>query len=153
MAHYRKATLGDCVKLAPNLREADQKELLLSSGEEPLEALIASLQASEECNAILNDEDEVVGIFGVAPVDEHLGSPWLLGSEGIKDIAKEFIEGSHDWVEQVQSKYRVLVNYVHKDNEIAIKWLRKLDFQFIKLVEEFGVGKAPFYEFVRIQGQ
>lgn len=151
MAHYRTATLADCIKLAPNLREADKEELLLSSGEEPLEALIMSLQVSEECNAIINDEGEIVGLFGVATVDEDLGSPWLLGSEGIKDIALEFIAGSHDWVNQVQERYSVLFNYVHAKNEVAINWLKKLGFRFIQKIEKFGAGEAPFYEFVRIK--
>lgn len=151
MAYYRPATIADCIKLAPNLREADKKELLLSSGEEPLEALILSLQVSEECNAIMNDEEEIVGLFGVATVDEDLGSPWLLGADGIKQIATEFIQGSHSWIEEVQARYKILFNYVHEENEVAIKWLKKLGFNFIQKIEDYGVGQAPFYEFLRIQ--
>jgi len=152
MAHYRQATLADCMKLAPILRDADKEELKLSSGEEPLEALILSLQISEECNAILSDEGNVIGMFGVATVDEDLGSPWLLGSDGIKDISKDFIKGSHAWLKKIQDNYTILFNYVHESNAISIRWLKALGFVFVQRVEKFGVGEAPFYEFMRIKG-
>ena len=151
MAYIRQATLADCIKLAPNLREADKEELLLSSGEEPLEALISSLQASTEFNAIINDQGQVIGLFGVATVDEDLGTPWLLGSDAIKDISKEFMCGSLAWIERVQDKYSILFNYVHEKNKVAIKWLRKLGFVFVQRIDDFGEGQAPFYEFVRIR--
>ena len=149
MAHYRTATLSDCIKLAPNLREQDKEELKLASGDEPLEALIYSLNASEECNAIIDDNDNIVGLFGVAPVDELTGSPWLLGAEGIKDIKQEFLEGCSSWITEVQERHPILLNYVHKDNTVAIRWLRWLGFSFLRLVDDFGKGKAPFYEFIR----
>lgn len=151
MAHYRPAKLSDCMQLAPRLREADVKELAASSGEEPLEALIISLQVSSECNAIIDDDGLVIGLFGVAIVDEDLGTPWLLGADGIKDISREFIRGCHSWVNQIQEEFPVLCNFVHAENKIAIRWLKKLGFTIINLVPEFGVGKEPFYEFVRIK--
>ena len=42
------------------------------------------------------------------------------------------------------------MNYVDARNITSIKWLKHLGFVLIKRVEEFGVGKKPFYEFVRI---
>lgn len=151
MAHYRKATYADCIALAPNLREEDVLELSLSSGEAPLDALIGSLQVSEECNAIISDDGDVIGMFGVATIDETLGSPWLLGAPGIKDIAREFIAGSKAWVESVQERYPILVNFVHEENLVAIRWLQKLGFIFIRRIEDYGAGEAPFYEFVRTE--
>ena len=43
------------------------------------------------------------------------------------------------------------MNYVDERNTTSIRWLKHLGFVLIKRIEDYGVGKKPFYEFVRIQ--
>jgi hypothetical protein len=151
MATFRKTIPSDVPELADNLRKADIQELLASSGLPPLEALTLSVSISEEANTIVMDDGRVAGIFGIARLNDTIGCPWLMGTDLIKDIKKQFMVGSYKWVKEKNEQYQVLTNYVHAENEVAIQWLKALGFKFPRLVEEYGVGKEPFYEFVRIQ--
>ena len=43
------------------------------------------------------------------------------------------------------------IEFVDERNTTSIRWLTHLGFVLIKRIEDYGVGKKPFYEFVRIQ--
>ena len=150
--YYRPATLDDAYELAPKLREVDVQEVKDSSGVNALDALLISVTASSEAYSIIANDGEVIGMFGVSPTaDPDIGVPWLLCSDRLPEVKKEFIPQSAEWVIEVNKKFPVLCNYVAKDNKVAIRWLRHLGFTFTQLIETFGVGKKPFYEFVRIK--
>ncbi|QDP68270.1 MAG: putative scaffold protein [Prokaryotic dsDNA virus sp.] len=147
--HYRPSKLEDCAKLAPYMREQDKTEIMYSNGVEPLEALLKCFAGSQECNSIIHEDGDVVGMFGVC--DSNIfASPWLLGSDKIIDTRKEFIPQAKEWVDRMSQQYPILLNYVHEDNTVSLRWLKSLGFEFIKLDKEYGVGKKPFYQFVRI---
>lgn len=148
--HYRPANWGDCREMAPFMREQDAKEVMASNELNPLRSLQASFKASRECNTIIHEDGSIVGMFGVAD-SIVFGSPWLLGTDKLIDTRSEFIPQAREWVERINETYPLLVNYVHADNEVSKRWLKSLGFQFIKLIEEYGVGKEPFYQFVRIK--
>lgn len=152
MGYYRPAKYGDCKVLAPNLREEDKSEVWASHGLKPLEALQFSFILSEECNTIISDNEDIIGMFGVTNFGD-VGVPWLLMSDEIykPSHAKQFVPQSKKWVSEVQKRYKLLVNYVAQENDKAIKWLRLLGFTFISLEPNFGVNPKPFYEFVRIR--
>jgi len=148
MATYRSSTKEDCFILAPLMREQDKVEVMFSHGVEPLEALLACLE-SHECNTIVH-QGQPVGMFGIHPVDDLTASPWMLGTDKIPEIARDVMKVSSQWVKDKNKEYPILVNYVHEDNEVSKVWLRKLGFTFIQLIDDYGVGKQPFYEFTRI---
>ena len=150
--HYRPAVAGDEQILAPKLRQQDVDEVKASSGLDPLEALQISCLLSVDCNAIIAGDGELIGLFGVTKTpDPFVGCPWLLASDRLPEIRKEFLPQSYEWVQRINKQFPVLRNYVDKRNTKAIRWLKYLGFQFIDLVEDYGVGKKPFYEFVRIE--
>ena len=134
MATYRSSIKEDCYVLAPLMREQDTAEIMFSHGVEPLEALLTCLE-SDECNTIIH-QGQPVGMFGIHPVDE---------------IARDVMKVSSQWVKDKNEEYPILVNYVHVGNEVSKLWLRRLGFTFIQLIEDYGVGKQPFYEFTRIK--
>jgi hypothetical protein len=149
--YYRPSILDDVYDLAPRLRQADKDEVKASSNLDPLQALLISMQCSEETNSMIASDGEVVGMFGVAPTpDPMLGIPWMLASDRLPELTREFIPQSLEWVIETNNKYPILYNYVAKDNKKAIRWLKYLGFNFTQLVEKFGHGQKPFYEFVRI---
>jgi|14_taG_2_1085336.scaffolds.fasta_scaffold09398_3 RimJ/RimL family protein N-acetyltransferase len=151
MAHYRQTRFKDIKKLAPRLRVQDQHEVMASHGLYPYEALVHCFETSDECNTIIDDSGEIIGLFGFNEVAEGLlASPWLLGSDKIKTIGRDVIRVSNQWVRELNKNYSVLYNYVDQHNEVAIRWLKSLGFTFVRLIPEHGVGKKPFYEFVRI---
>jgi ribosomal protein S18 acetylase RimI-like enzyme len=148
--YYRPSIMDDVYDLAPRMREADVEEVWATSGVKPLEALLISFINAAECNTIIAPDGEVVGMFGVNPKTTLHAFPWMLCSDRLPEIRKEFIPQSLDWVKDMNEKYPILYNYVDVNNRIAIRWLRYLGFNFIRRIEEFGYGKKPFYEFVRI---
>lgn len=151
MAYYRASTVEDCYELAPKLREADAREVMASGGFTPLDALVESFKLSEETNSIIHN-DEVIGMFGCGSC-EHTGGgvPWMLASDKITDISRQFLRESRKWIEKVQDEYPLLYNYVSAENEIAITWLSFLGFKFIREVEDYMGGGLTFIEFVRIK--
>ena len=148
--HYRPAAWQDCRDMAPYMREQDAKEVMASNGLNPLRSLQESFKVSAECNTVVHDDGDVVGMFGVSDC-QAFGSPWLLGTDKLIDTKKEFIPQAKEWVERINGDYPLLLNYVHADNAVSIKWLKSLGFEFIKYIKEYGVGRQPFYQFVRIK--
>jgi hypothetical protein len=148
--HYRPARFEDCREIAPLMREQDVKEVMYSHGFNPLKALQESYRLSQVHNSIIHEDGSVVGMFGVADAGAY-ASPWLLGTDKIIDTRKEFIPQAIEWVNRMSDKYPLMFNFVHEDNTVSIRWLKSLGFEFIKLDKEYGVGKKPFYQFVRIQ--
>ncbi len=148
--HYRKSEFLDCREIAPLMRSQDVTEIGYSNGLTPLKSLQGAYNASEVCNSIIHQDGSVVGMFGVAN-NGVFGSPWLLGTDKIIETRKEFIPQAQTWVEDMNTIYPLLLNFVHVDNTVSKKWLKSLGFEFIKLDKEYGVGKQPFYQFVRIK--
>lgn len=153
MGYHRPSKYGDCKVLAPKLRDEDKTEVWASHGLEPLPALQFSFLSSEEARTIIGDNKDIIGMFGVCNDKNGIGTPWLLMSDEIynRSHARQFVPESKRWVNSIQERYKVLVNFVDKDNDRAIKWLRLLGFTFISLHENYGVNPKPFYEFVRIK--
>ena len=147
--HYRPARFEDCRELAPNMRSQDVKEIGYSHGLNPLRSLQEGYRLSQVCNSVIHEDGSVVGMFGVAD-QGVVASPWLLGADKLIDTRKEFIPQAIEWVEEMSSIYPILTNFVHVDNTVSLAWLKSLGFEFIKLDKEYGVGKKPFYQFVRI---
>ena len=152
MAHYRPSQLEDINRLAPDVRQADRDEIMASHGLEPLPAIAFCMGSSEECNTMIDDNKDIIGMFGVAKFGE-LGVPWMLSSERIyqKKIARQFLIQSKQWIDSTMLRYMILTNFVSADNTKAIKWLKYLGFSFVNLDKEHGVGKKPFYEFIKIR--
>lgn len=150
MAYYRTAKPEDCEALADRLREQDKQEVWDAGHLKPLEALTESLKESSDCFAIIDDNGEIVGLFGVSDKGE-MGIPWLLGAEGIKEIARPFLKQGKMIVQNWSQRFPLLMNYVAADNTVAIVWLSWLGFQFTRMIPDYGVEKKPFFEFVRIR--
>lgn len=153
MAYYRPSDYEDCAVLAPKLRDVDLREIQASSGSSGFQSLAYSYWGSYECNTIISDKEDIIGMFGVAKGFQGVSFPWLLMSDGIyeKGFARQFIPQAQEWVDRMQKDNEIMTNWVSCDNRVAIRWLKSLGFSFINKVDEFGVGKKPFYEFVRIR--
>ena len=147
--HYRPATEQDPHEMAQNMRTQDANEVMASHGWTPLEALVNSYNGSQECNSIIHKDGDVVGMFGVSDYGSF-AMPWLLGADKMLDTRKEFVPQAIEWVNKISMQYPLLFNFVHKDNTVALRWLQSLGFELIKEIKDFGVGKEPFIQFVRI---
>lgn len=152
MPYVAETTLADIVNLSFTMRDEDKAELLASSGRTPRESLEEAFSSSTLCYSIFTDDHLLVGIFGVAPnpFDSSLGHPWLLATDLLPTIRKSFLRECHAYVAKLSEGFQLLVNCCDKRNVVHIKWLKWLGFTFIKEHSEYGVGRIPFMEFVKL---
>ena len=151
-AKVRLATINDCNNLGPRLREADKKELKASCGLGPVTALTLSLKGSVNAYVLADKTDTAVLMFGVvASPQDSVGVPWMLGSNGIYKHTRKLTTECKMWLEFIHKDYDLLFNYVHSENPKAIRWLQWMGFTMVRLIPDYGVGKQPFYEFVKVK--
>lgn len=137
-------------KLGLLMREADKREVFASSGEDPITALEASVEASDQVWMFFGD-GEPLCISGVAPITESIGAPWLLCTDKIHEVEKKtFWMCSKELMNVFQEHYHVLTNYVDVRNEVAARWLQGLGFEEKETIP-YGHSRLPFtrFEYVR----
>ena len=144
-SHFRLTTLEDIKYLAPRLRYEDKREILASIGTTPLDALTLSYYSSNLVFTIVNTKKEPVGIFGITVG----GAIWLLATDKLKDIQYSFLKENKKVIDFLNTKYKILWNFVDCRNSLHIKWLKWCGFKFINK-QNYGVLNEPFYEVIRI---
>lgn len=142
MADVRASLNTDWKTLAPRLREADQIELSAHNTTAEV-ALGMGYHFSKPCLTI-EHEGEPIGMFGVTPVEgmREVGRVWLLGSDEIADIRYQFLRESKQWLRMISEDYDMLCNVVHAGNTLHHRWLRFLEFRFLR-------RHSTFIEFAR----
>ena len=147
--HFRLATLEDIKYLAPRLRYEDKQEILASVGMIPLDALLFSYSNSDLVFTIVSPKDEPVAIFGVGGLENGVGGVWLLATDNLKDIKFAFLKENKKVINFLNTKYKILWNFVDCRNSLHIKWLKWCGFKFINK-QKRGVLNKPFYEVIKI---
>lgn len=143
--YARLAQLEDAKSLAPRLRVADWIELD-AAGHEP-ERTLSEACAHGAYAIVLNDQVE--GMFGCVPCEddpEHIGYPWLLGSDamGKNPIRIQFLRESKVWLEAMHERYPVLVNAVWEENTLHLRWLEWLGFDTSTKIENYNGSRKIF---------
>jgi hypothetical protein len=147
--HFRLSTLEDIKYLAPRLRQADKEEILASVGLTPYEALMIGYLENVIVFTIVNKNNEPVAIFGINDVGNNVGAIWLLATDKLKDIQYTFLRENKKVIDFLNTKYKILWNFVDCRNSLHIRWLKWCGFKFINK-QKYGVLNEPFYEFIRI---
>lgn len=157
MLYEREARLKDVFSLATNIREADRRECLAASGEDPLTTLRKARETSTVFRAVVmgppKGDHEIAALYGVVPFDPSvgLGGVWLLGTDSLAKDGFRFARFCTQYIEALHEQFPVLFNYVDERNALHIRWLRWAGFTFVNRHEHFGAEQRPFYEFVRMQ--
>ena len=146
---YRASILEDADILAPHLREQDAKEVFLSHGLSPRESLRVSFGNSEESFTIIDDDRDIVGMFGYIDDSNCKGVPWLLGSDKLveKKNHRSFLVQSADYINSLKIKYDILYNYVHAENTASLNWLEWLGFSLGGELKNWGLNNGTFIKF------
>jgi hypothetical protein len=142
MTGFRPSELADVKILSSKLRKADLQEIEASTGEDPYWALLRGF-TNDECFTMLGN-DSVIGMFGVS----KSGAIWMMCSDELSRFSVRFLRESLDVLNLLQETYPTLWNFVDARNELHIRWLKWLGFEFTELVEH-GVKKLPFWKFKR----
>lgn len=147
--YTRPARLEDVPVLAANLREADVAEIKASSGRDPEEAIQIGVLTG--ANVICLHDDTPVAIYGVSPSHvPSLGLIWMVATTDFSLLTRQFLRECRQGMTDLCRDYRLVMNFTDARNHVHHRWLKWMGFTFIKRHEEFGAGKRPFFEFVRI---
>tara|TARA_R100000234_G_C4970897_1_gene166155 strand:+ start:148 stop:639 length:492 start_codon:yes stop_codon:yes gene_type:complete len=148
-SYFRLANLDDIKYLAPRLRYEDKQEILATNGRLPYYELLRGYKQSKIIFTIVNQKDKPVGIFGIDDLGGSVGGIWLVATDELATIQITFLRQCRQVVEFLNTKYKILWNYVDCRNDVHIKWLKWCGFKFINK-KNYGVLNKPFYEFIRI---
>lgn len=123
---FREPHQTDVVGVALHMRAADRAECRAAGASDLLHTVEASVAHSSWARAARVDGD-LMGIFGVCPLGTVLspvGVPWALGTDLVGRHPKVFMRWAAAALAEMLKLYPVLLNYVHADNALAVRWLR-----------------------------
>lgn len=126
-----------------NLREADKLECSITVAYQypPTWVLQESVRQSEEVWLARWDQ-EPVAIFGILSD----GMVWMMGTDKINDIpVKTVVIASRIWIDTLKGRHKSLWNFVLRDNDLHVRWLKAMGFDFLREVE--GPVGSTFIEF------
>lgn len=129
--------------LAANMREADIKEISYLNGTKPQEAFERALQYDDYTFTVLAPNNIPYAMFGSGKIDEE-SYIWLLATTDVEKYKFEFLKRCREWVWALAGIYEKVFNYVHCDNELALKWLTWCGATYS---EAFEVNGQAFYKF------
>ena len=124
----RPATPEDCAELAVTMREADRTELALGGSPSPYDSLMRGIVRSDNPTAVVGPHGDVVAIGGCVELAPLVGSPWLLASDGLLDIKRDFLRDCRPQLIRLHGDFPTLYNEVWEGNTVHIRWLRWLGF-------------------------
>lgn len=140
------ATWDNARAVAVNMRPCDIREVWALARHSPMEAIERSLEMPGEAYCFIVD-DMPLAVFGCAETTiEDVGSPWLLGANGVEKYGKQFLKLGRDYVSTWALEYNDLYNVVDERNTRSIDWLTRLGFVFGKPII-LGPDATPFLPF------
>lgn len=147
MIECRYSTINDVDYLESRLRESDVKEIWASCHNVSREALQSGLERSVYCMTIVKD-GEPIGMFGVRgeSVVGSVGIVWALGTDRIKEVPMTVLMRSRKYIDQMLSIYPMLTNFVHAENLVSLRWLKKLGATILEK-KPFGCDSELFHQF------
>lgn len=137
-----RATEAHARELAPRIRREDALEVLASSRQSPLEALLEGLEVSAPAYAVRFD-GELGLLGGVAPGRPGVGHPWMLTSDLVERHRVAFVQVVRDCLDAWLERFPVLENAVDARYERALRWARRAGFQ-VDPPAPFGAEGLPF---------
>ena len=133
--------------IASDMRQADAAEVWASNRHTPIEALMTGWSMSEGSVIVtVNDEPCVMIGLVIRDILSGTGVPWLLGTENALKYKRQFITQVPAIIDEMLDKCPELFNYVHVENKVSIKWLKRIGFTMGN-PEPYGVDGEMFHKF------
>lgn len=145
---FRAPGAADIDELAANMRPADVVECQAAGVEDLRECIADGVRHSDPCWAALID-GKVAAVFGARPLGSLLNpvaAVWLLGTPVLTANRRAFARHAPRYIWQMLQAYPHLVNYVHADNEPAVRFLRHHKFT-VHAPVPYGPHGALFHPF------
>ena len=104
---------------------------------------------SDTKSAIKNYRRKAIGLCGVAayPDNPVIAIPWMITTDEMFSTRVnivEFLRNDKQWLAAAAKPYKRLVNVVHSENTAAIKWLKRLGFEFPETHQNY-MGSGDTY--------
>jgi len=131
------------------MRQEDKDEIWHLARVTPGEALNMSIGCPGMKRAVLLD-GRVVFLYGVCDAGEGVGIPWMLASQLLTKVRKQFLRESKEALEEMFDGYHTLRNVAWSKNREHIRWLRWLGFEF-KPAEPMGPDGELYHEFFKVK--
>ena len=149
--YVEHSTKADALHVARHLRQADRNEVTALTQQPPLQVIRDGIDASYPCYTIrLTRTGKPCGIFGACKTDHpDRGVVWLVGTDDLLTESRTFIRHSREWVDEIQSHYRLLYNVIDARNEVHLNWLEWTGFEHVEEFEKYGVEQRKFILFRR----
>jgi hypothetical protein len=144
----RIAKESDCQVLGNNLCEQDAQELYNYDRSSPVDACLNSFKKSTVVMTVEHNA-KIVAMFGIMDLSDG-PTMWLLKTNGLKLIGRNFLRNTKDWIRKMLEIYPVLIAYVDLRNRESRKWLDFVGGRWDGKVN-MGVDMMPFqrYKFSR----
>lgn len=135
-------------KIALNLREDDFDEVFAATGKSPHLDIEVGVKTSLRTWIMLNKNDEAVAVLGVKPLSvfSNTGIPWLLGTDGLNNMKRFFVQCSKPIIEEMKNGFKLLLNDVDVRYTKAVRWLKWCGFT-VEEPKPFGAFGLPFHKF------
>jgi hypothetical protein len=147
-AEFTRPTEADIDELVRCMRPQDVAECH-AAGHTDLHAVIRDgVARSTWCHAVRID-GKLLAIFGVAPLGTVLdprGVPWLLGTPELPRCRRALGRHAPAYIASMLASYPHLLNHVHAENTVAVRWLRRMGFT-LHAATPHPVTGAPFQLF------
>lgn len=144
----RSSELHDVCQIKDQIRRADRDEIWASHHSTPERSLLVGYLASSLCMTIEHKGVPIamLGSMQVSADYPEVGSVWLLGTDGIRNIRTSFLRSSAPVIEIMLERFPVLYNYVDARNTISLDWLNWCGAS-IGAPQPYGIERLPFHRF------
>ena len=117
--------------LVENMRQQDIDEMDKLGVKDRYKEVKESVMASDEAFAAYDSPGKVIVIYGV--IDKEPGGQiWCLGTRLFNEYKKSFVCGCMAVLKRWLGIYGNLWNFVSRDNELSIRWLKTYGAKFDK---------------------
>lgn len=141
----------DVAQMADEMRDADRLECCMMVG--PGYTLQRALEMSVDCSfitrCVYDQYGQLLTMFGLSSVNgvlDDAGNPWMVSTPAIRKYARDLMKTTPEVLEEFLSIHPVLVNFVHENNMLSKRWLRRVGFELFEPVP-YGPYNAPFHPF------
>ena len=118
----------DVAHVAEHMRDVDVAELAAVSMSTPEEALRRALDMADD-NYVAKLDGEPIAVLGNFTTQlGRVGSPWLLGTDGVTHASKSLVDLSRRYVEHLKHTHTRLANIVHDENRPSKLYLKAIGF-------------------------
>ncbi|MFW5498174.1 MULTISPECIES: hypothetical protein [unclassified Maridesulfovibrio] len=140
-------SLEDVDLVAANIRESDSHDM---EGLHPGKSIRAIIMGDVEYSKLvygLYRNGSVQAIFGVVPIADGVGCPWVVGSVAMDENPLPFARASRRLLDMLQRSFPLLDTWVCSRNSRSVHWHKWCGFEFEN--EKVRLGRDEYFHAVR----